>query len=141
MFDTATEILPHESVLLVRVCKPILDEATMRKLVVDVRAAAAKRTGVPIVLDVSRVHFAPSGSLGLLVQLAQRLRLEGRRLVLVNLDPHLLTTIRVTHLDSVIEIHDSVDRVATSLPKSVQKSDQHHLVATVVGQQLPLADH
>ncbi len=117
MFDSPTEILPHEHVLLVAIRSSRLDEATMRKLAVDVLAAASKRPGVPIVLDVSRVRFAPSSSLGLLVQLARGLKFEGRRLVLINVEPRLLATIQVTCLDSVVEIHDNVDQVVSSPPK------------------------
>ncbi|HRY71518.1 MAG TPA: STAS domain-containing protein, partial [Phycisphaerae bacterium] len=117
MFDSPTEILPHEHVLLVAIHSSRLDEATMRKLAVDVLAAASKRPGVPIVLDVSRVRFAPSSSLGLLVQLARGLKFEGRRLVLINVEPRLLATIQVTCLDSVVEIHDNVDQVVSSPPK------------------------
>jgi anti-anti-sigma factor len=116
MFDTATEICPHEHVLLIGVRSHSLDEATMTKLAVDVLAAAGKRPQVPVVLDMSQVRFAPSVCLGLLVQLSRSLKLEGRRLALVGVQPRLLTTIRVTRLDSQIEIHDNADQVAGSPP-------------------------
>jgi len=111
MFDSATEIRPHEQVLLIGVLSHSLDEATMTKLSVDVMTAAGKRPQVPVVLDVSRVRFAPSVALGLLVQLSRGLKLEGRRLALIGVQPRLLTTIRVTRLDSQMEICESVDQV------------------------------
>lgn len=114
MFDSASEVCPHEQVLLISVLSHSLDEATMTKLSVDVMTAASKRPQVPVVLDVSRVRFAPSVALGLLVQLSRSLKLEGRRLALVGVQPRLLTTIRVTRLDSQMEIHDTVDQVVAA---------------------------
>ncbi|HOW73690.1 MAG TPA: STAS domain-containing protein [Phycisphaerae bacterium] len=114
MFDSATEVCPHEHVLLIAVLSHSLDEATMTKLSVDVMTAAGKRPQVPVVLDVSRVRFAPSVALGLLVQLSRGLKLEGRRLALVGVQPRLLATIRVTRLDSQMEIYDNVNQVVGS---------------------------
>lgn len=111
-----TEIQPHEQVLLVRVKRSSLDETSTRTLVSDVLAAAAIKPHVPIVLDLSRVRFAPSVSLGLLVQLSRSFKLDGRRIAMIGIDERVLGVIRVTRLDTVLEIHDTLDQVIDATP-------------------------
>ena len=106
-----TEIQPHEQALLFLVKRASLDEASTRRLVDDVLTAAPRRPGVPIVLDLSRVRFAPSVALGSLVQLSKGFTLDGRRLAMIRIDERVLGAIRVTRLDTVLEIHDTLDQL------------------------------
>ncbi len=115
---TVTEIRPHEQALLVFIQRTSLDEMSTRTLVDDVLDAAAEKPHVPIVLDLSRVRFAPSGSLGLLVQLSKGFKLDGRRIAMIGFHKQVLETIRVTRLDAVLEIHDTLEQVLGSAPKA-----------------------
>ena len=113
--ELVTEIQAHDQVLLVAVHKRSLDEASTRQLVDDVLTAAGRTPRVPIVLDLSRVRFAPSVALGSLAQLGKSFRLDRRRIALIGVDRRIVETIRVTQLHQVLEIHDTLEQViATS---------------------------
>lgn len=111
MSDVVAVIEPHDEALLIAVQKRFLDEVSTRRLTDEVLTAAAQRTGVPVVLDMSRVRFAPSVALGLLVQLSKSFKLDGRRIALIGIDRHVRDTIRVTMLHAVLEIHDTLEQV------------------------------
>ena len=113
MSDLAvSEIRPHDRVLHIAVLKRVLDEDSTQELVDNVLLAAGERLGVPIVLDLAGVKFAPSVALGALVQLTKSFTFEKRRIALVNVDRKIMGTIRVTQLDRLLEIHNNIDSVA-----------------------------
>ena len=113
--EPVTKIQPHDQVLLIVVCRRSLDELSTQVLFDDILTAASRRPGVPIVLDMERVKFAPSVALGSLLQLSKSFSFERRRIVLIGIDPRVLQTIRVTRLDRVLEIRGSLDEVVQSL--------------------------
>jgi anti-anti-sigma factor len=110
--EPVTEVRPHEQVLHMVVLKRALDEASARQLADDVLTAAAQRPRLPVVLDLSQVRFAPSAALGSLIKLSRSFKLDGRRLALVGIDNRVLGAIRVTHLDAVLEIYDTLEQAA-----------------------------
>lgn len=112
----ATQVEIQEKAVLVSVLKRTLDEPATRELVDEVLAAAANHPGKVIVLDLTKVRFAPSVALGSLVQLSKSFRLDGRRIALVGLDIRVRDAIRVTQLDKVLEIHDRLDDVLRGQP-------------------------
>ncbi len=119
MSDRAvTEIQPHDQALLIVVCKRSLNDAATRQLVDDVHTAAGQRPGLPIVLDLGRVKFAPSVALGSLVQLTKSFKLDGRRVALIGVDRRVLDSMRVTRLDQLLEIHDTLEQVITAPPQA-----------------------
>jgi len=109
--ESVTEIQADDPVLLIAVHKRSLDEASTRRLVDDVLTAAGRTPRVPVVLDLSRVRFAPSVAVGSLVQLAKSFRLDRRRIALIGVDRRIVETIRVTQLHEVLEIRDNVEAV------------------------------
>jgi anti-anti-sigma factor len=113
--DTVTQVQPHDRVLLLTVQKRSLDEEAARLLAEEVLTAAAQKPDALIVLDLSRVRFAPSVVLGSLVQLGRNLRLERRRLAIVGLEGRVRDTFRVTRLDQILEIFDSVAQASNSV--------------------------
>lgn len=114
---SVTEILPHEQVLHIAVRKRSLDAMSTQTLVDDVDTAAAQRPGVPIVLDLTNLKFAPSVALGSLVQLSKSFRLDGRRIALIGVGPRIRDPIRVTRLHEVLEIHDTLEQFLNAPPK------------------------
>lgn len=119
MSDTPViEILPHDEVLLIAVRARTLDDAKTPSLVDGVLSAASLRPGVPIVFDMSTVRFAPSVALGAFVQLSKTLKLEGRRIGLFGVERRVFNTMRVTQLDKVLEIHDTLERFLAGPPAS-----------------------
>ncbi|MCG8408747.1 MAG: STAS domain-containing protein [Phycisphaerales bacterium] len=105
------EIRPHERALLIGVLKRSLDEDVTHRLVDDVLTAAAEKHGVPIVLDLSQVKFAPSVAIGALVQLSKSFQLDQRRIALIGVQRRVNEVIRVTQLHRVLEIHDTLESV------------------------------
>lgn len=110
MSDAVTEVRPHEQVLLIVVLKRSLDDATTHQLTDDVLEAAAQTPRLPIVLDLAQVRFAPSVALGALVQLNKGFKLDGRKLILIQIHPNVLGSIQVTNLHAVLEIHSTLEK-------------------------------
>lgn len=112
---SVTELGADERVVLVVVQKRSLDELSTRELVDDVLTAASERAGVPIVLDLSRVRFAPSVALGALVQLSKSLKLDGRRIALIGLQKRVQEAIGVTQLHTVLKIYETLEQAVRAL--------------------------
>jgi anti-anti-sigma factor len=111
MSEALTEIRPHEQVLLIAILKRSLDTESSRQIANEILTAAVRQRGIPVVLDMSQVRFAPSSALGVLVQLSKSFRLDARRLALIAVQPQVLGPIRVTNLHTLVEIHDTLDQV------------------------------
>lgn len=113
--STVTEIHKRDDVLHIVINKRALNESSTRELVDSVHTAAVEHVGLPIVLDLSKVRFAPSVALGSLVQLSKSFEFDNRRIALIGVDRNVRDAIRVTHLDKMLEIHNTLDDVlATS---------------------------
>lgn len=102
------EIQPNEDVLLVAVTARVLDDHKTEDLIAGVLDAADKIPGKHVALDMSRVKFAPSVAIGALVQIANSLKLESRRVALIAADRKLRDTIRVTQVSKLIDVHDDL---------------------------------
>ena len=109
-------IQPHDDALIVVVQSKTLDEHSTRELVDFVLSEAATRTGVPIILDLAKVRFAPSVALGALVQMSKSFSFEKRRIALVNVHSRITDTIRVTQLHRILEMHHNVEDVLKCKP-------------------------
>lgn len=109
--DPVTEILPHDEVLLIAIRRRSLDDVSTQTMIDDIHTAASARPGVPIVLDMSEVKFAPSVALGSLAHLTKSFKFDRRRIALVGIDPRVRGTISVTQLDRLLEIHDTLEQV------------------------------
>ncbi len=107
--EAITEVQPHEKVLHIAVLKRSLDEESTQQLVDDVLVAADQRRGVPIVLDLTKLRFAPSVALGSLVQLTKSFQFEKRRILLIGIHDRVRGAIRVTQLDRLLEIFNNLD--------------------------------
>ncbi len=112
-----TEVRPHERVLLIEIVKRSLDEGSARQLADNVLTAAAAKPNLPVVLDLTHLSFAPSAAIGSLIRLSRSFKLDGRRLALIGIQPRVLGAIKVTRLDAILEIHDSVEQVLAARPK------------------------
>ena len=112
-----TEIQQDERALVLVVRKRSLDEESTQQLVDDVLSAATGAATRPIVLDMSSVRFAPSVALGSLVQLSKGFTLDGRRFALIGVHERVMDTIRVTRLEAILEIHDTLEHVFDAPPR------------------------
>src|SRR5262245_44080638 len=84
-------------------------------LLEEVSAAADAQPKFPVILDLKKVEFIPSAVLGALVRLSQRLKIEGRRLVLVHVDRRVRGTLSVTRLEKVLEVRETLDDALAEL--------------------------
>ena len=86
-----------------------LDEqhtSDMQKKVQDVAEQAPE---LPVILDMSEVHFLPSLSIGALVSLFQDSKQRQQRFILVGLQPEVRQTLAVCRLDKLFEIYETVE--------------------------------
>lgn len=101
---------PHGPALLVRVDEPRIDAAVAIQFKEAMRIVAAD-DGSPVVLDLSAVQFLDSSGLGALVALMKMLG-QNRPLELACLQPTVAKVMRLTRMDTIFTIHDTVPPVA-----------------------------
>jgi anti-anti-sigma factor len=107
MSDTAVTIVErHPSAVVVRVQPERFDENNLPAVCANASAAGAEAPELPVLLDLTKVHFMPSLSLGGLVQLLRDFKARGQRLVLTGLQPIVRDTMAITRLDRLFEIQD-----------------------------------
>lgn len=116
--EPVADVQPQEKVLVISIRKSLLDESTTRELCDEVLTAAVETPRLPIVLDMAQVRFAPSVALGALVRLSNSFKLDGRRIMLIGVDLRIRGTIRVTRLDQVLEIYETLPQVLTQLART-----------------------
>ena len=92
-----------------------LDESSSHMMHRSVFASAAGAASLPIVLDLSRVSFLPSSSLGALVKMQNETKQGGRRFVLVGIRPEIRELMAVTRLNQLFDTCESLGDVATHL--------------------------
>lgn len=83
----------------------IYTSSLLRERLVEVVEAGARQ----VVVDLSRVDFLDSSGLGVLVGALKRLRTAGGDLSLVCASDKLLKIFRITALDRVFALHETVD--------------------------------
>jgi anti-sigma B factor antagonist len=83
----------------------IYTSSLLRERLVEVVEAGAKR----VVVDLSQVDFLDSSGLGVLVGALKRLRTAGGDLSLVCQQEKLLKIFRITALDRVFALHETVE--------------------------------
>jgi anti-sigma B factor antagonist len=77
----------------------------LRERLIELAAAGSNQ----VVVDLSRVEFLDSTALGVLAGAHRRLRASAGSLTLVCPHERILKIFRITGLDSVFDIYDSVD--------------------------------
>ena len=92
-----------------------MDEEATGKMQAEVLAGAEPAVGLPVALDLSKVSFFPSLSLGAIVTMLKTLKARGQRLILVGLQPPVRESLTLTRLDKLFEIRDDVEEVQAHL--------------------------
>jgi len=114
MPDSAVTIIErHPNVVVVHVQPESLDERNLSAVRADTSAAGAESPLLAVVLDLAKVGFMPSMSLGGLVQLSREFKARGQRLVLTGLQPVVRETMAITRLDRLFEIQDDPSSLQT----------------------------
>ena len=87
----------------------ILDEVVIREIgqsLTDLVDAGGE--SVDVVVDFSQVAHLSSSALGMLITLNSRVQERGGRLMLTHISEPIGEVFRITRLDRVLEIHDTV---------------------------------
>jgi anti-anti-sigma factor len=77
----------------------------------ELRAACEDTSREPFVLEMSRVEFMASLTIGVLVEHANRLKMDGRHLVVVGLTPNVDRAIRIAGLHDLFEVRACLEDV------------------------------
>lgn len=102
-----TTIELQDEIVLARIEHSRMDEERTRAMQAEVLAAAEGVRNLPVALDMSKVEFFPSISLGAVVTLLKKLKAEGQKFVLIGLQPPVREALAITRLDKLFEIYDS----------------------------------
>lgn len=106
--ESVTSLQPCDEAVIVLVECRQLGERAANTMVEDVYTAVAG-SHLPVILDLTKVKFAPSSALGALVRLRKSFKLDGRRLIVTGADTRILGALTVTRLISVLEIRKTID--------------------------------
>lgn len=95
--------------LVVRLRAKMLDDKDLNQLTEIVEPAGPSSGVTAIVLDMSRVQILSSLALGILVALTEKCQKRKQQLKLAETLPPVLDVIKLTHLDRVLHLSDTVD--------------------------------
>ena len=86
-----------------------MDDDNTHVIEAEVSAVAAQADQLPVVLDLSKLEFMPSLSLGTLVNLQRECRKRKQRFIITGLHGAVRSSFAITRLDKLFDICDSVD--------------------------------
>ena len=92
-----------------------LDETSTRRLEAAIRQAATTSQGLPFVIDLAKVGFLSSLSLGALVRVALEFRNRQQRLTVATLQPAVREVFDVTRLGRILEVHTDVNAALAAI--------------------------
>ncbi|MGH9369313.1 MAG: STAS domain-containing protein [Thermoanaerobaculia bacterium] len=93
---------------------------TARTLAESCERIARDRKGA-LVLDLSELDYMDSTGVGVLVGALKRFSVENRPILLAAPQRRILAGLRVTHLDTLFRIFDSLDQALAALAKESDK--------------------
>jgi anti-anti-sigma factor len=82
----------------------VFEPPVVRELAAELQDVLSSKRARYVVIDLARLHYASSGALNLLIDLNDRIRGEGGRLVLCGLGRQVAEIFEITHLDQRLEI-------------------------------------
>ena len=103
--------------LVVRPRVKMLEDVVLRRLArsIDDASEADPRPAL-VVLDLSAVSIVPSLALGLLVQTLNKCKERHQRLKLAAVQPQIRKVLKLTRLDEVFELADTVEAASADTP-------------------------
>jgi anti-sigma B factor antagonist len=116
----AIEVEHLSSAVVARIMLPDLDETHIGRVREQLAPLVAQSGMMPFILDMSRVKFVPSLTLGMLVKLFQEFKSRGQRLILVSLQPTVRQVFAITRLDRLFEILPDVQSATKTLGPAAQ---------------------
>ncbi|MHC4187015.1 MAG: STAS domain-containing protein [Planctomycetota bacterium] len=92
-----------------------MDEEHTTDMQQKLLAISEKSEQIIIVLDMSKVEFMPSLSLGALISIMQNLKKKNQRFILAGLQSKVRETFTACRLDKFFEIFDSIDDIRANI--------------------------
>lgn len=107
------ETLPEALVVAVQSEK--LDYMVLDKLERRITAQATMAGKFNVILDLGEVEFIPSMLMSVLVKTLKSLGDQGRQFLLVGMNRHIRASLKLTRIDVLFDLHDSVDAARAAL--------------------------
>jgi anti-anti-sigma factor len=107
--NSVISIMPSSKALIASVQCREFDHGANERLKQEVYDAAATTSGLPLILDLSRVTFIASSTLGALVELRNKFSKDGRRMALTGVSPDILKVMKTCSIQGLFEVHDTVE--------------------------------
>ncbi len=111
------ENLPEALVVAVQSEK--LDYMVLDKLERRITAQATMAGKFNVILDLGKVEFIPSMLMSTLVKTLRSLGDQGRKFLLVGMNRHIRASFKLTRIDVLFDLHDSVDAARAALGAGV----------------------
>ncbi len=105
--------------LVVGVQSEKMDYMVLDKLERRITAQATMAGKFNVILDLAEVKFIPSMLMSVLVKTLKNLGDQGRRFILVGMNRHIRASFRLTRIDVLFDLHDSVDAARAALGAGV----------------------
>jgi anti-sigma B factor antagonist len=114
MYDEGDE---PSGVIVLRLGPMVRMGETVREFESSLERIANEETG-SLVLDLSDLEYMDSTTLGVLVGALHRMKSQNRELVLVHPRERIASLLRVASLDSLFQIHETVEEALASLRRA-----------------------
>ncbi len=105
--------------LVVSVQSEKLDYMVLDKLERRITAQATMAGKFNVILDLAEVKFIPSMLMSVLVKTLKNLGDQGRRFILVGMNRHIRASFKLTRIDMLFDLHDTVDAARAALGAGV----------------------
>ena len=105
--------------LVVSVQSERLDYMVLDKLERRISAQATMAGKYNVILDLAEVEFIPSMLMSVLVKTLKSLGDQGRKFLLVGMNRHIRASFKLTRIDMLFDLHDSVDDARKALGAGV----------------------
>jgi anti-anti-sigma factor len=118
--NPALEVEKQGGAVIVHLLVKDLDETHITQVRSELEPVIASSDGLPLVIDMSRIKFVPSLTLGVLVKLANEARARNQKLILASLSPAIRQVFTITRLDKLFAIQDTPEAAVRSLAETTQ---------------------
>lgn len=92
----------------------ILEEAIIHQIGDEIGAMVSASSNPKLLLNFDNVEHLSSFALGILIQTYNDIRDKGGQLRLVNIDPQIYEVFKITRLNHVFQIHQTIDEAISS---------------------------
>jgi anti-anti-sigma factor len=100
----------RDDVLIATLQPAVLDEPHTRQMKEELHSALAEHPDADLVVDLRNVKILPSLAIGVLVRTGTDLRRDNRNLILCEVQSAVRDILRVSKLDRVVKLEDTLEK-------------------------------